>query len=152
MYWCLSLVVSVSVRMQYVYWPQASESDIWGYAIKKTQKTATTKRSSMICSESHEVFIQSFVLPWVRRSIGMFLLQLCWLPALIIIIIIIIIIMSVFLERLSMWNMFNCTEQGQTQKYKTHAYKTLRTAGVQTIMMKHPTKQLKNENFKKHKT
>ena len=25
------------------------------------------------------------------------------------------------------------------QKYKTHAYKTLKTAGVQMIMLKHPT-------------
>ena len=32
------------------------------------------------------------------------------------------IIMSVFLERLSMWNMLSCAEQGQIQKYKTHAY------------------------------
>ena len=30
--------------------------------------------------------------------------------------------MSVFLERLSMWNMLNCTEQVQVQKYKTQAY------------------------------
>ena len=30
--------------------------------------------------------------------------------------------MSTFLERLSMSNMLNCTEQGQMQKYKTHAY------------------------------
>ena len=28
------------------------------------------------------------------------------------------------------------------QKYKTHAYKTLKTAGVQTIMLKLPTRQL----------
>ena len=41
-----------------------------------------------------------------------------------------------------MWNMLNYAEQGQIQKYKTHAYKTLKTAGVQTIMLKHPTKQL----------
>ena len=34
------------------------------------------------------------------------------------IIIIIIIIMSVLLERLSMWNMHNCAEQVQIQKYK----------------------------------
>ena len=39
----------------------------------------------------------------------------------------IIIIMSVFLERLSMWNMLNCAEQMQIQKYETHAYKTLKT-------------------------
>ena len=50
--------------------------------------------------------------------------------------------MSVFLERLSMWNMLSYAEQVQIQKYKTHAYKTLKTAGVQTIMLKHPTKQL----------
>ena len=37
----------------------------------------------------------------------------------------------------------SCAEQGQIQKYKTHAYKTLKPAGVQTIMLKHPTKQLK---------
>ena len=50
--------------------------------------------------------------------------------------------MSVFLERPSMRNMLKCAEQVQIQKYKTHAYKTLKTAGVQTIMLKHPTKQL----------
>ena len=49
--------------------------------------------------------------------------------------------MSIFLERLSMLNMLNCAEQVQIQKYKTHAYKTLKTAGVETIMLKHPTKQ-----------
>ena len=38
--------------------------------------------------------------------------------------------------------MLNCAEQVQIQKYKTHAYKTLKT-GVQTIMLKHPTKQFK---------
>ena len=42
-----------------------------------------------------------------------------------------------------MCNMLNCAEQVQVQKYETHAYKTLKTAGVQTIMLKHPTKQLK---------
>ena len=47
--------------------------------------------------------------------------------------------MSIFLERLFMWNMLNCAEQVQIQKYKTHAYKTLKTAGVQIIMLKHPT-------------
>ena len=51
--------------------------------------------------------------------------------------------MSVFLELLSMSNMLNCAQQGQIQKYKTHAYKTLKTACVQTIMLKHPNKQLK---------
>ena len=41
--------------------------------------------------------------------------------------------MSVFLERLSMWNMLSCTEQVQIQKYRTHAYnyKTRKTVGVQ---------------------
>ena len=48
--------------------------------------------------------------------------------------------MSVFLEHLSMWNMLNCAEQVQIQKYKTHAYKTLKTVGVQIIMLIHPTK------------
>ena len=37
--------------------------------------------------------------------------------------------------------MLNCAEQVQIQKYKTQAYKTLITAGVQTIMLKHPAKQ-----------
>ena len=59
----------------------------------------------------------------------------------IIIIIIIIIIMSIFLERFSARNMLNCAERVQIQKHKTHAYKTLKTAGVQTIMWKHPAKQ-----------
>ena len=31
------------------------------------------------------------------------------------------LILSVFLERLSMWNMLNCTEQVQIQQCKTHA-------------------------------
>ena len=48
--------------------------------------------------------------------------------------------MSVFLERFSKWNMLNYPEQVQIQK---HAYKTLKTAGVQIIMLKHPTKQKK---------
>ena len=60
----------------------------------------------------------------------------------------IIIIKSVFLERLSMWNMLNCAEQVQMRKYKTHAYKTLKTVGVQIIMLKHPFKHKK----KTHKT
>ena len=59
-----------------------------------------------------------------------------------------IIIMSVFLERLSMWNVLNCGEQVQIQKYKTHAYTTLKATGVQTIMRKRPTEQLENT----HKT
>ena len=53
----------------------------------------------------------------------------------------IIIIMSIFLECLSKWSILNCAEQVQIQKYKTHAYKTLKTAGFRTIMLKHPTKQ-----------
>ena len=36
-----------------------------------------------------------------------------------------------------MWNMLNFAEQAQIQKYKTHAYKTLKTVGVQIIMLKH---------------
>ena len=51
--------------------------------------------------------------------------------------------MSVFLERLSTWNMLSCAEQVQIQKYKTHAYKTLKTAGVKIIILKHPTKHKK---------
>ena len=31
--------------------------------------------------------------------------------------------------------MLNCAEQGQIQKYKTHAHTTLKTAGVQTIQL-----------------
>ena len=35
-----------------------------------------------------------------------------------------------------MWNMLNRgAEQGQIQMYKTHAYKTLKTASVQTIQL-----------------
>ena len=59
------------------------------------------------------------------------------------------IIMSVFPDRLSMWNMLNCAEQGQMQKYITRAYNTFKTVGVQTIMLKHPTKQLKKKQNKK---
>ena len=65
----------------------------------------------------------------------------------IIILKIIVIIMSVFLERLSMWNMLSCAEQVQIQKYKTHAYRTLKTEGVQIIMLKHPTKHKKEYQY-----
>ena len=47
--------------------------------------------------------------------------------------------------------MLNCAEQGQIQKYKTHAYKTLKTAGMEAIMLKHPTKQLKNKQINKQR-
>ena len=40
--------------------------------------------------------------------------------------------------------MLNCAEQVQIQKYKTRAYKTLKTVGVQIIMLKQPTKHKKN--------
>ena len=70
----------------------------------------------------------------------------------IIIVMIIIMIMSVFLEHLSMLNMISCAEQGQLQKYKAHGYKSLKTAGVQTIMLKHPTKQFKKKNKPKTNT
>ena len=33
--------------------------------------------------------------------------------------------------------MLNCAEQAQIQKYKTHTYKTPKTAYVQTIMLQH---------------
>ena len=69
----------------------------------------------------------------------------------IIMITIIIIIMSVFLERLFMWSMLYCAEQVQIQKYKTHAYKTPKTASVQTIMLKHPTKHLQKERENTYK-
>ena len=49
--------------------------------------------------------------------------------------------MSIFLEHLSAWNMLSHAEPVQIQKYKTHAYNALKTAGIQTIMLKHPTKQ-----------
>ena len=58
--------------------------------------------------------------------------------------------MSVFLEHFSMWNMLNCAEQVQIQKYKTRAYKTPKTEGVQTIMLKHSTKQLKKKKKSIH--
>ena len=41
--------------------------------------------------------------------------------------------------------MLNCAEQVQIRKYKTHVYETLKTAGVETIMLKHPTKQLEKK-------
>ena len=56
--------------------------------------------------------------------------------------------MSVFLERLSRRNMLNCAEQVQIQKFKTRACKTPKTVGVQTIMLKHPTKQQKKKKKK----
>ena len=40
-------------------------------------------------------------------------------------------------ECFSMWNMLKCAEQVQLEKYKTHEYKTPKTACVQTIMFKH---------------
>ena len=49
--------------------------------------------------------------------------------------------MIVFLECLSMWNMLNCAEQVQIQKYNIHTYKTPKTACAQTVMLKHPTMQ-----------
>ena len=48
--------------------------------------------------------------------------------------------------------MLSCAEQVQVQKYKTHAYKTLKTTGVQIIMLKHPTKQLKRITHKNPNT
>ena len=51
---------------------------------------------------------------------------------------IVIIIVIVFLECLSMWNMLNYAEQVQIPKYKTH---NQNSTCVQTIMLKHPTKQ-----------
>ena len=39
--------------------------------------------------------------------------------------------------------MLNCAEQVQIQAKKTHAYKTLKTDGVQIIMLKHPVKHKK---------
>ena len=41
--------------------------------------------------------------------------------------------MSIFLEHLFKWNMPNCAEQVQIQKYKRHEYKTPKTACVQTF-------------------
>ena len=38
--------------------------------------------------------------------------------------------------------MLNCAEQVQIQKYKTHAYKTLKTI-VEITMLKHPAKHKK---------
>ena len=55
--------------------------------------------------------------------------------------IIVMVVMSVFWGRLSMWNMLNYAEQVQMQKCKAHAYKTPKTAGVQIIILKHPTTQ-----------
>ena len=58
--------------------------------------------------------------------------------------------MSTFLECFSMQNMLYWAEWVQIQKHKTHAYKTPQTAGVQTIMLKHPTKQLKKVSIETH--
>ena len=44
--------------------------------------------------------------------------------------------------------MLNCAEQVQMQKYKTHAYKTLKTASVKIIMLKHPTEHKKKSTHK----
>ena len=79
-----------------------------------------------------ENFVMEWSSPLWRSGYGICLI-------IIIIIIIVIIIMSVFLEHLSMSNMLNCAEQVQIQKYKMHAYnfKTLKTVGVQILMLKH---------------
>ena len=81
-------------------------------------------------------------------TITIIIIMMMMMMMMIIIIIIIIMmmmmmVMSVSLERLSMRNMLNCVEQVQIQKYKTHAYKTLKTVGVQIIMLKYPTKHKK---------
>ena len=56
--------------------------------------------------------------------------------------------MSVFLERLSMWNMLSCAEQVQIQKYNT-----LKATGVKIIMLKQPTKhKQKKKRESTHKT
>ena len=47
--------------------------------------------------------------------------------------------------------MMNFAEQMQIQKYKTHAYKTLKTAGVKIIVLKHPTKHKKVPIKPKHR-
>ena len=60
--------------------------------------------------------------------------------------------MIVFLEHLSTWNMLSCSEQVQKQKYKTHADKTSKTACVQTIMLKHPTRRFSVDELKKKQT
>ena len=46
------------------------------------------------------------------------------------------IIMRVFLEHLSISNMLSYAVHVQIQKYKTHAYKTPKTACVQTIQLR----------------
>ena len=48
-----------------------------------------------------------------------------------------------------MSNMLNCVEQEQLQNYKTYACGHSKTAGVLTTMLKHPTKQFKNNNNNK---
>ena len=48
--------------------------------------------------------------------------------------------------------MLNCAEQVQIQKCKIHAIKTPKTADVQTIMLKHPTKQQKKKKKPQKKT
>ena len=47
--------------------------------------------------------------------------------------------------------MLSRAEQVQIQKYKAHAYKTLKTAGVKIIMLKHPTKHKKVPIKPKHR-
>ena len=46
--------------------------------------------------------------------------------------------------------MLNCAEHVQIQKYEIHACKTLKTVGVQIIMLKHPTKNKKRIPIKTH--
>ena len=54
---------------------------------------------------------------------------------------IVMMTMIVFLERHSLWNLVSWAEQEQIQNFKTHAKKIPKTACIQTVMLKYPTKQ-----------
>ena len=87
------------------------------------------------------MMMMMMIMTIVMMMMMMIIVIIIIMMMMIIIIIIMMMIMSVFLERLSMWNMLNCAEQGQIQKCQAHACKTPKTAGARTIMLKHPAKQ-----------
>ena len=140
---CRSVLLMGDFKIRiFLIW-QFSKSRIrpWGGKISPMSTTVTLSLVSQQCQHSSQLSQQAGVCyyrtihhqpPYTHHTDN----NRCTLRSLSI-----IIIMSVFLESLSMWNMLNCAEQAQIQKYKTHAYKTPKTACVQSIMLKQPTKQ-----------
>ena len=71
-----------------------------------------------------------------RRSRNVLIVIIIIITIIITIIIIIMMMMMMmieFLEHLFMWDMLNCTEQVQKQKYKMHAYRTHDINGFENV-------------------